>query len=84
MDYWLWIAIVGLGLIAILFFNRQLKFVFDLVRNAVIGSVGILLCNMLLAPTGFAVGINVLTLFIVSVLGVPGFLLLYLSQWIVS
>ena len=84
MDYWIWIAIAGLGLVAILFFNRQVKFAFDLIRNAVLGGVGIWIANMLLAPMGLAVGVNVLTLFIVGVLGVPGFMLLYLSQWMTS
>ena len=84
MNYWIWIAVVGLGLVAILFFNRQIKFAFNLVRNAALGGVGIWLVNMLLAPMGLAVGVNVLTLFIVGVLGVPGFMLLYLSQWMTS
>ena len=84
MDYWLWIAVAGLGLVAILFFNRQIKVVFNLVRNAVIGVAGILACNMLLAPIGVAIGVNFLTIFIVGVLGIPGLLLLYLTQWMVG
>ena len=38
-------------------------------------------CNMLLAPMGVIVGVNFLTVLIVGVLGIPGFLLLYLTQW---
>jgi len=81
MDYWLWIAIAGLGLVAILFFNRQIKAAFGVIRNSLFGIAGILACNMLLAPAGITVGVNLLTVFIVGVLGVPGFLLLYLTQW---
>jgi len=84
VDYWLWTAVAGFGLIAILFFNRQLKIAFDLVRNAVLGIAGIFAVNMLLAPAGVAIGVNLLTVFIVGVLGIPGFLLLYLTQWMVS
>ena len=84
MDYWIWAAIAGLGLISILFFNRQIKTVFNIVRNAVLGIVGILACNMLLAPLGLAVGVNLLTVFIVGALGIPGFFLLYLTRWMIG
>jgi len=77
-------TVAGLGLVAILFFNRQIKATFNIVRNAVLGIAGILACNMLLAPVGVAVGVNMLTVFIVGVLGIPGFLLLYLNQWMVG
>ena len=84
MSYWLWIAVAMLGLVAILFFSRQIKAAFNIARNAVLGIVGILACNMLLSSAGIAVGVNALTVFIVGVLGVPGFLLLYLTQWMVG
>jgi len=77
-------TVAGMGLVAILFFNRQIKMVFNLARNAAIGVAGILACNMLLAPMGVAVGVNLMTVFIVGVLGIPGFLLLYLTQWMVG
>ncbi|MCL2420789.1 MAG: pro-sigmaK processing inhibitor BofA family protein [Defluviitaleaceae bacterium] len=84
MDYWIWMVVAGLGLVAILFFNRQVKVAFTLLRNAVIGAAGIWAANMLLAPIGVMVGVNLMTLFIVGVLGIPGFLLLYLTQWMVG
>ena len=84
MDYWLWIAVAGLGLVAILFFNRQIKVAFGIVRNALLGIAGMLALNILLAPAGIMVGVNLMTVFIVGVLGIPGFLLLYLSQWMLA
>lgn len=84
MNYWIWTAVAILGLVAILFFNQQIKAAFYIVRNAVLGIIGILAFNMILAPIGVAVGVNVLTVFIVSVLGIPGFLLLYLTMWMVG
>lgn len=84
VNYWLWMMAAGLGLIAILFFSRHIKAAFNVLRNAVIGIAGILACNILLAPMGIAVGVNILTVFIVAVLGVPGFFLLYLTQWMVG
>jgi len=73
--------LVGLGLMSILFFSRHLKIVFTVARNIVIGVFGILAFNMLLAPIGLAVGVNLMTMFVVGVLGIPGFFLLYLTQW---
>ena len=84
MDYWLWIALAGLGLVAILFFNRQIKAAFMFARNALLGVAGMLAFNMLLAPAGLMVGVNLMTVFIVGVLGIPGFLLLYISQWMLN
>ena len=84
MDYWLWTAIAALGLVAILFFNRQIKFAFNIVRNALLGIAGILACNIIMAPMGVMVGVNLLTIFIVGILGIPGFLLLYLTQWMLA
>ena len=84
MDYWLWMAIAGMGFAAVLFFSRQIKMIFGVVRNAVLGIMGILAFNIILAPMGLAVGVNIMTVFIVGVLGVPGFLLLYLTQWMVG
>ena len=84
ITHWIWIAIAGLGLVSILFFSRQMKTLFGIARNAVMGTLGIWIFNILLASTGVFVGINILTIFIVSVLGIPGFLLLYLAQWMVG
>ena len=84
MDHWLWIVVAGLGLVAILFFNRQISAAFGIVRNALLGILGIMAANMLLAPMGLAVGVNLLTVFIVGMLGIPGFLLLYLTQWMIQ
>ncbi|MCL2202211.1 MAG: pro-sigmaK processing inhibitor BofA family protein [Oscillospiraceae bacterium] len=84
MEYWMWMMIVGLCLIAILFFNRHIKAAFGIIRNAAFGIAGILACNVLLAPAGLFIGVNVLTVFIVAVLGIPGFLLLYLTQWMLG
>ena len=80
----MWTAIAGIGLIMILFFHRQIKSFFKIIRNAVLGIVGILAVNVLLAPIGLTVGVNVLTVFIVGALGIPGFFLIYLTQWMVS
>jgi len=81
---WIWIALAGLGLVAILFFNRQMKSLFKIARSGVLGGLGILAANALLAPMGVSVGLNLLTLLIVGVLGIPGFFLLFLTQWMVG
>ena len=84
MDYWLWIVVVGLGIVAILFFSRQISAGFNVLRNIVLGIMGILVCNILLTPIGVSVGVNLMTMFIAGILGIPGIFLLYLTQWMVS
>ena len=82
MNYWLWMMFAGLGLVAILFFNRHFKIGLIVLRNIIIGVLGIFALNMVLTPIGLAVGVNLMTMFVVGVLGIPGFFLLYLTQWI--
>ena len=89
MEQWVWIAIAGVGLLAVLFFYRQLRFLLLIVRNAIVGGLGLFVVNWLMDVSGIydlmgmAVGINPVTVFVVGVLGVPGFALLYLTQWMV-
>jgi len=51
---------------------KPIKFVIGLFINAISGLVLIIAANFVLAASGAAVGINVLTLFIITVLGLPG------------
>lgn len=75
---------IGVCFAAYLLYTRQFKWVLGVVRNAFIGVIGILGCNFLLASTGLAVGVNALTAFIVGILGLPGFMLLYVTQLMVA
>ena len=84
---WIWLAVAGLGLVSVLYFNRQLKTFLKLVRNGILGALGIWAGNFLLGFAGiggFYVGINFLTVLVVGVLGLPGYIMLYLTQWIIG
>lgn len=70
----------SLCFLAYLSYTRQFGWALGVARNALLGCAGMLGCNFLLASTGLAVGINALTVFIVGVLGLPGFLLLYVTR----
>ena len=81
---WLWLVVGGLGFISVLFFTRQLRRFFCFLRNGIIGCIGLIACNVALAPMGLAVGVNFMTFFIVGILGLPGFMLLYIAQSILQ
>jgi inhibitor of the pro-sigma K processing machinery len=66
--------------IGYLLYTRQFKWLFGVIRNGVFGILGILVFNALLAPTGIAVGVNLLTAFIVGILGLPGLMLLFAAR----
>ncbi len=86
MDSYIIIAIMlaaGGGFLFYLFRTHQFKWLFRILRNAVMGVAGLLAGNWLLASFGLAVGVNLLTVFIVGVLGLPGLVLLYVTQWMV-
>ena len=72
---------VGACFLIYLFFTRQFKWLFNVLRNAALGVIGLLAGNFLLAPMGLAVGINILTVFIVGLLGIPGLILLFVTGW---
>ena len=83
---WMFIAL-GAGFLAYVVYSGQLKWLLTVVRNGVLGIVGILGLNAILTGvlgTGIAVGVNVITVLVVGLLGLPGFVLLYASQVLVS
>lgn len=62
-------------------FQRQLKFILQFVLRGILGGIGIVLINFLLAFAGIniGVGINFLSFLIVGALGIPGFITLYFT-----
>jgi inhibitor of the pro-sigma K processing machinery len=85
MDTVMWIILIlCLGFVVFLLYTRQFRWLLKVGRNMLLGSAGILGANMLLAGVGLAVGVNIITAMVVGVLGVPGFLMLYLAQLLVG
>ena len=60
------------------------KLIIKLVINALIGGVLLIIFNLLGAPLGLHVGINVITALVVGFLGIPGLILLILIQLILG
>ncbi|MCL1864074.1 MAG: pro-sigmaK processing inhibitor BofA family protein [Defluviitaleaceae bacterium] len=73
---------VALGFFAFLFYTRQFRWLGRVVKNSALGVAGILAFNFLLSGYGIAVGINVVTVLVVGLLGVPGILMLYATRLI--
>lgn len=72
---------IGLSLIVILLFvfSKPAKLLARILLNGVIGVFGFIGVNFLLSPFSVSVGVNALTVLIVGILGLPGFVSLYLS-----
>ncbi len=66
--------------IGLLVFSKPVKALIRVLVQSAIGAACMLIANFLLAPTGIFVGINFLTLLIVGLLGIPGFLAVYIAQ----
>lgn len=77
---------IGLCLVIICLFvlSKPLKALLRIARNALIGAFAFVGMNFLLSPLSISVGVNALTVLIVGILGVPGFLSLYLSRMILG
>lgn len=56
-------------------FVKPIKFLLKSAFGGIVGSAALYLCNVIAAPFGFSVGINLYTAAVCAFLGVPGFLL---------
>jgi len=85
MDSFMWLLLaLVLGFAAYLLYTRQLKWLMGVARNSAIGTIGLLFFNFLLGGLGLAVGINAITVLVVGILGVPGFVLLYATKFLIG
>ena len=71
-------------LIALLrIFRTPLRFAARLLVNTLLGFAALWAVHLTAAFTGIGLGINLFNALIVGVLGLPGFILLLLMQWVV-
>jgi len=85
MDPIMWLIVaLGLGFFVYLIYSGQFKWLLGVVRNMMLGIVGILGLNMLLSGVGLVVGVNAVTALVVGLLGLPGLLFLYVAQFLVG
>jgi inhibitor of the pro-sigma K processing machinery len=73
--------IIGCVIIAaMIMISHPIKFFSRMLIRGIIGVAGIFIANIFLAFTGIAVGVNLMTVLIVGLLGIPGFVALYVAQ----
>jgi len=73
----IWGAIVVLVLLGIAVTSNKMRRGLAFAARAVLGVAAVLAINFVFGGMGLLVGINVLTIAVVAVLGIPGIIMLY-------
>lgn len=68
--------------VAMKLFTAPMRWAFKALLNTVLGFVGLLLFNLAGEGLGLSLPLNLLNAAIIGVLGLPGFALLLLLQWL--
>ena len=63
-------------------FRTPLKVAFKLLANTLMGFLALWAVNLTAGFTGVALGLNLLNALVIGILGLPGFVLLLLTQWV--
>lgn len=63
-------------------FKTPLRQAAKLLANTLLGFLALWAVNLTSAYTGIALGLNVLNALVIGILGLPGFVLLLLTQWV--
>jgi len=74
------LVVAAVLLLIFFFFAKPARTLLKLGVNAVAGCLGLWAANALLAGTSLAVGANAVTVLTVGILGLPGFLLLFVTK----
>lgn len=75
--------LAGFFIIALLrVFSAPLRIALRLLLNTLLGFLALWAVHLTAGITGIALGLNLWNALVVGVLGVPGFLLLLLVQWV--
>jgi len=75
--------LAGFFLIALLrIFSAPLKTAFRILGNTLLGFLALWAVNLTGAVTGITLGLNLMNALVIGVLGLPGFVLLLLVQWV--
>ena len=65
-------------------FAAPLKLALKVLLNSALGFGAVWLLNLTTAVTGLALGLNLFNAVIIGILGIPGFGLLLLVQWVLT
>ena len=71
-------------LLALRLFAAPLRLALKILVNTAAGFFALILVNLTASVTGVAVGVNLINAAVIGVLGLPGFVLLLLMQWMFS
>lgn len=63
-------------------FNTPLRIALKLLGNTLLGFLALWAANLTAGLTGITLGFNLLNALVIGVLGLPGFVLLLLTQWV--
>lgn len=75
--------LAGFFLIALLrVFSTPLRLALKLLANTLLGFLALWVVNLTAGVTGIALGLNLWNALTVGILGLPGFVLLLLVQWV--
>lgn len=75
--------LAGFFLIALLrVFSTPLRLALKLLANTLLGFLALWVVNLTAGVTGITLGLNLWNALIVGILGLPGFVLLLLVQWV--
>ena len=75
--------LAGFFLIALLrVFSAPLRLAVKVLANTLLGFLALWAVNLTAGFTGIALGVNLGNALVVGVLGLPGFILLLLAQWV--
>ena len=75
--------LAGFFLIALLrVFSAPLKLALKLLANTALGFLALWAVSLTSGVTGIALGLNLWNALVIAVLGLPGFVLLLLVQWV--
>ena len=76
----IWMIVICVAAVAVMMFTKPIKTIARIFIQAILGSALMYITNFALAPFAIFVGVNILTVFIVGVLGLPGLFTLYILQ----
>lgn len=75
--------LAGFFLIALLrIFSKPFRMALKLLLNTLLGFGALWVVNVTAGMTGIALGLNLWNALVVGILGVPGFVLLLMVQWV--
>lgn len=75
--------LAGFFLIALLrVFSAPLRLALKLLANTLLGFLALWVVTLTAPLTGIALGLNLLNALVIGILGLPGFVLLLLVQWV--